>query len=182
MAAKAPYRVDAQALSSILGVPRNRIPVLVQAGLPCERQGTKARPWVFDLRRCVPWWGEFRERAGGTAAEGLDPRQERARLDRVTADARAFELEKARGEHVPATDQDKCLIGLTTIISTRLQGLGVKLAPRVAPVSNVAKVRDLIDAAVHDALAELADAGAAALSRSEAGDDPGARAELAPGA
>ena len=167
MPAKTAYHVDAQALAAILGIPRGRLAALVSAGMPVETRGSKARPWRFDLRQAIPWWGDFRERQGGEAAASLDPKQERARLDRVTADLREFELAKARGEYVPAADQDKVVIGLMTTVCGRLDMVPDQVGPRLSTERRPARCAEIVRDALYQAREDLVAEGRRAMERVE---------------
>ncbi|MHC4934126.1 MAG: hypothetical protein ACYTGV_18285, partial [Planctomycetota bacterium] len=97
--------------------------------------------------------------------EELDLTRERARLAKEQADAQELKNAQARGELIPPEEMDRAVIALNTVVSSRMQGLGVALAPKLAAEGNRAHCQEIVDGAVATALHELADAATEAGAR-----------------
>lgn len=106
------------------------------------------------------------------ASDKLDLSAERARLAKQQADAQALKNAQQRGELVPAADQDSALIGLSTVVSSRLQGMGTALAPKLAAEPKPARCQRLVDDAIEAALSDLAREGERAAQRAREGARP----------
>ena len=103
--------------------------------------------------------------------EDLDLTRERARLAKEQADAQELKNAQARRELIPPEETDRAVIALATVVSSRMQGLGVALAPKIAAEENAAACQEIIDDAVAKALHELADAAAEASARDASQSD-----------
>lgn len=99
-----------------------------------------------------------------------DPQAERARFDRARADAVELKNRQVRGELVPAADQDRAVIALATLTSSRLQGIPAAIAQELAATRKPAEAHAIVERAIHAALHELADAGQAAIERAARGE------------
>jgi hypothetical protein len=92
----------------------------------------------------------------------FDFNAEKARREKEAADKLALENAQAREELIPGTDLEEVLAAVWTAASQKLQGIGTKLAPIVVCAASAAEAKKLIDAAIAEALNELADAASGA--------------------
>ena len=97
--------------------------------------------------------------------DGLDFTAERARLAKEQADAQALKNLLARGEQVPASDQDMAVIALSTAASARLQAVPSKTAVELAAEGTPDGCQAIVAREIHAALHDLADAGQKAADR-----------------
>ena len=111
--------------------------------------------------------------------DGLNPQQEKARLDSASADLKELELEVRRGALVPAADQDAALIGLATTVAARLGSVAAKVAPGCAVESTPAGCQAIVADAIREACHDLAETGRLVPSKAagdrEPEDDRGSR-------
>jgi hypothetical protein len=125
-----------------------------------EVQGVLVRGATLDENR-ERYIMHLRARKGGVT-------DERTRLDAARAEMTELQVLERRRELVPATEGDHIAIGLATLTSGRLQGVGASLGPELAAETTAAGCQALVDGAIHEALRDLADAGSAAVERVEA--------------
>jgi len=107
--------------------------------------------------------------AGRSTSGPLDPRQERARLDRLRSDWQALKNGRERGELVPARDFGGALEHLVVTTRQRLLAIPNRTALEHAQAGDSAAAHQgITEAALREALEELADAGDAAQKRLKA--------------
>jgi phage terminase Nu1 subunit (DNA packaging protein) len=130
------------------------------AGLePVARDGRTTR---YDAQRALP-----------ILFVAGDPTAERARFDRVRADAQELRNQQLRGELVPAAGLDRTLIGFATRVTGRLLALPARIAHELAADHTPAGCQKLVYDALEHALQELADAGSEAIRRAAEGERDG---------
>jgi phage terminase Nu1 subunit (DNA packaging protein) len=96
---------------------------------------------------------------------GLDLTAERARLAKEQADGQELKNALARADLVLPDAMDRATIALATAVSSRLQAIGTRTAPALAVERSVPGCQKIVDAAVDQALHELADAADEAKER-----------------
>jgi len=140
-------------LAKIIGVSPQRISVLKKQGRINE---TKRGFHVPTCKRIIL---EARETNGkhlpvDTKFKSLTD----ARTAHETQKAKLAELEfrKRSGELVEKEEMIKFCTEIITVSKTRLLGIGSKVAPDVAGLESIKKIKAIIDAEVYDALNELA--------------------------
>ena len=116
-------------------------------------QGSR-RGHRFDIRAVYEW--SIGRMIGGDA-DMLDLGQERARLAKVQADRQEIALERERGELVPIEHVADVVGEEYTRVRARLLAVPPKCAPLVYRADTIAEVRETLDNAVREALAELSD-------------------------
>ena len=79
------------------------------------------------------------------------------RLAKAQAEGQELKNKKARGESIPASENAETLIGLATLVATRLQGVGPKVAPLAHAAETTAEAEEIITEEVLSSLAELAE-------------------------
>ena len=93
-------------------------------------------------------------------AGSVDLHAQKMRLAKEQADGQELKNAKTRGELIPASDNAATLIGLATLTSQRMQGVGPKVAPLAHTAETVAEAESIISEAISEALVELAEAAA----------------------
>lgn len=109
-----------------------------------------------------------RERSG----EALDLTDERARLAREQADAKAMDNAVRRGELASLPDINAAMTGVITLARGRLQQLGAQIA------GGDLALRKKIEEAVDDALGELSAARVEEIASDDADEGAGTEADL----
>jgi len=107
----------------------------------------------------------------GSGADGsrLDPRQERARLDRLRSDWQALKNARERGELVPGSDLDEAMEYLVVMTRQRLLAIPNRTALEHAQAGDSpAAHQDITAGAVREALEDLSDAAGEARKRLKA--------------
>lgn len=107
---------------------------------------------------------------------GQGPQKER--LDAARAALAEQELAVRERRLVPATDQDRVVIALTSVTSSRLLGLSTALAPELAVEGTVEGCARIVAAGIEEALSDLAGAGREAVARAGEAVAAGGEAEI----
>lgn len=89
-------------------------------------------------------------------AGSADLDAQKMRLAKEQADGQELKNKKTRAELIPASDNAATIIGLATLVSQRMQGVGPKVAPLAHTAETVAEAESIIS----EALTELADSAA----------------------
>ena len=123
-------------IAQLLDVSQGRIDQLVMEGMP------KAARGKYEPLACVNWFIEFwRERATGTDASLDDIRKKL-----IVSQTEKNELDNAarKGELLPANDVTMAVQQIAVICSTRMDGLGARLAVDLASESDPARIETLV--------------------------------------
>ena len=142
-----------------------------------SREGVipKATRGQYDLIGSVRGYVRYlRDQAAKAQAGAPDYASERARFVRARADLAEMEAEEKRGGVIAAGDVEAAWIAVLARLRTRLLALPDRLAPQLHAEAAPAGVRDVLRAAIREALEELASQDV----RPER-DDDGAEAEAA---
>lgn len=144
-------------LCGILQKKEDTIKKWLKKGCPGEKSG---RNYAFRVHEVVDWRVAYERELHGEAteaqlnvegAEYLNPEQERARKDKEMADKTALENRVRRGELVEASEVESVWSDHVTAARARLQSMGSKLAPILAPETRAA----VIEAEINKAAAEV---------------------------
>jgi phage terminase Nu1 subunit (DNA packaging protein) len=156
------------------GVSPQSLDGWVSRGCPCERRG---RALMFYLPEVVAWRDARR-----APDDDLDLTAERARLAKEQADKTEMENKRIRGESVPAAHAVTMLEKIITAFRSKVLSIPTKAAPLVHGCKNLAETRDQIEAALFDALNELANIDILHLSTAKGGGDgaPAAKTDSQP--
>lgn len=111
--------------------------------------------WEFDVSAVESW----RKNDGGSSARIVDKRLADARIRRAEAEAELaeHELARKRGALVFRSTAIEILTKQLSAVRAKLVAIPAKLAPVVAGASTPSDARDLLDAAIDEALSELSD-------------------------
>lgn len=96
--------------------------------------------------------------------DSLNPQD---RLAIAKAESQELQTAQDRGELVPGDATDRTVIALATMVSSRIQSLGQRTAPRLAAESEPARCQEIVDEAATEALLELSEAAEEAAGRLE---------------
>lgn len=99
------------------------------------------------------------------AGDDLDPKLERAMLDRSKRALLDLQIQQKRGELVAADDIDHGYIALASGTSARLQAIPSAIALELSSEDDPAKCREILKREIYAALNDLAEAGREALVR-----------------
>ena len=118
---------------------------------------TRQPPGKYDLDFVrAEYIKHIRAVASGRSRQGdLDLQAERARLAKEQADAKEMENAIERGELVYIDDVARQIENQLTKVRTKLLAIPTKAAPECQSVATVGEVRDIIEAAIIEALNEL---------------------------
>lgn len=132
-----------------------------RAGMPVADRGGRGRGAKYSLEAVVAW----RVQSQTTSREGQEGEQlnlsvERARLARVQTSKAELEVAARQRELLPADEVRRVVGGAFHAVRVRLLALGRSVAERclLAGTQGAAAIQAVIDDAVHEALAELAEA------------------------
>jgi phage terminase Nu1 subunit (DNA packaging protein) len=151
-------------LALAFGVTPLRITKWAADGMPVVDRGGRGRQSRYDLAAVVDWRVRTQVQAitGGAGADGepLNLGQERAALAQVQRQRIAMDIKAKEGDLLPADEVRRVVGGAFHAVRARLLALGQSVAERcaVASQTGTAAVQAVIDDAVHEALAELAEA------------------------
>lgn len=154
-------------LAGIFGVTIQTIDQWVRDGLPAvERSDRKGVEWKFETSQAINWKIEHairRDREGrrkgpGGVAPSDDPIKN-AQVRKLIAEAEIKEQKAALAKREVVRVEDASLVLSTAIANAKnkFMGLGAKVAPLVSIETEEMPCREIVDAAVREALEELAD-------------------------
>lgn len=163
-------RVGAEPLGTLLGVTGRYLRELAQAGrVPQDPDGKF--PVVAAVRAYI---ATIRPSKGGTARGGSEAggTLDSARMQVALRDAelKQIEIDKRRGDLIPAADLELALAVAINDCRTRLLALPKALAAALAAMTDEREVRDRIAAEMHGALEGLSATRVEAAAR-DGGED-----------
>ena len=125
---------------------RNTDPDQQQRGAPEQFEVTQVRA-AESIRTPPP-----------TRAERDDPMlvEAKARTERLRADLLEIDLQKARGELIPAADAQRVQFNLARATRNALLALPARLSPLLAPIADAAEIERLLEAEIRKVCAQLA--------------------------
>jgi phage terminase Nu1 subunit (DNA packaging protein) len=141
-------------LAELFGYTTQRIDQLVDEGFVVKRSRGKYSVWESikglilhrDTKKKNQWDGE----------EGGDYEAHRARLTKAKADVAEIQASIAKGQAHDAGAVEAVWTDMLMNCRSKLLGMPSKLAPKLRNETDLAVCKDLIEQAVHEALAELA--------------------------
>ncbi len=141
-------------LAELFGYTTQRIDQLVDEGFVVKRSRGKYSVWESikglilhrDTKKKNQWDGE----------EGGDYEAHRARLTKAKADVAEIQASIAKGQAHDAGAVEAVWTDMLMNCRSKLLGMPSKLAPKLRKETDLAVCKDLIEQAVHEALAELA--------------------------
>ena len=148
-----PEHVTARQLAGLLGVTVSRVGQLRRAGIVPSGGRDK-----YPLQAAVSGYVAFLRRSGGEPGD-LDPRREKAQLDRVRREIAEIERDERRGALLPRDLVIQTWQGIVAAAKARLLALPSRVGPRVAGL-DAAEASELLRHEIHEALHELARADA----------------------
>jgi phage terminase Nu1 subunit (DNA packaging protein) len=126
-------RANIQELAEIFEVSRPTVVSWIDAGMPYAVAGSKAKPWVFDVKPCIDWWAEnkFARSRSVTPIDGREPYEEAERREKIAkADKAELELAKAAN-----------LVVLIEDVTTLIAEMHVRVRTRLLSISNQVRVQ-----------------------------------------
>lgn len=178
-------------VAALLGKHRNTISKWIGQGCPYVEKADRDRgkEWQLSLPAVMDWREKYAvEQAVGDTSK-LDIDEARRRKTVAEAALAELELSKQRGEVVSLEVVSTVVGDQLSACKARLVAIPTKVAPVLVSVTDVTECRDIIDAAVREALNELSGYDGAGGSRpsnrrygsDDEGDDSGeAEAAAAP--
>jgi phage terminase Nu1 subunit (DNA packaging protein) len=164
-------------LATLLGVTRQTLDRWVKQGCPYVERADRdvGKEWRLSLPAVVEW----RERQAVEKAVG-DTRGlslEAARERKMAAEAGIAEaqLARIRAEQVSLNEVLQIVGDKLAVVSTRMKGVGPKVAPLVGPVTDIGECRRIIDDAIVEAIHELTGIDAGSFGGREGEDRQGGR-------
>lgn len=108
---------------------------------------------LFDLvRGCFDY---LKEKGSRGASEGDPLKAAQAGIAEEKWQQAKMKTAQMRNELLPVSDVEDAWTDVANIIRTRLIGIPAKLAPRIVGVKNIGAAKELIEAAINEALQEL---------------------------
>lgn len=144
--------------AEVFGVSPEAVRRWIVTGAPyISKPGRAGRGYKVDIGALADWRIEReREKVLG-AVEAVNIDEARRRKAAAEAGLAEHDLAIKRREAVSVEDAVAALDGAIGSCRARLLGLGANLGPRVAMESNPAACRELVDAAVSDAIGALSE-------------------------
>ncbi|PCJ13811.1 MAG: hypothetical protein COB04_16115 [Gammaproteobacteria bacterium] len=152
--------VNKAELADIWGVSLPTIAAWLKKGIPFKQKGGNGKSWIFNTAQVAVWRDELARES--VKADKPGESLEGAKLRKASADASIAELELAiKNESVipmdVAIDQ---VASEYAIVRAAVMSLPSRMAPLVAALDDVGKVRTELEKQVTEILAELSYDGA----------------------
>ena len=109
--------------------------------IPSERAGI-----LYDSKIALPLIYEL---------SGMSPQDEKARLDRLRADKVELDIKIATGELVKLDEISDAWVRSGTNTKTKILNVPTKIAPLVIGCKTIPQVKEIVDKALHEALADF---------------------------
>ncbi len=148
-------------LAGLLGVDRNTVAAWTRSGMPVARRGRGSRGHAYAVGPCVRWTRQ-RDHEQHTralaAAKAVSP-AERARVRKLTADARRVELATLEREgDVVRTDEVRAeSFRVARLVRDNMLNITPRLEQSLAAETDPAKIRTMLDSEIRQALEVTAD-------------------------
>lgn len=146
-----PGEISTADLAELLGVTPHAVNDAARRGI-IEKTGRGTWPMPDAVQRYVQ---NLRDAAAGREAEASTAEDRRAVL-RATAEEKQLNVAERRRELVKRSDVDKVAKAAVVACREALLRIGARVGPHLAPVGTAAGCAQIVDAAVRDALDELA--------------------------
>jgi phage terminase Nu1 subunit (DNA packaging protein) len=144
-------------LAAALDVSTQTLDQWLNRGMPfVSKPGTGSRSYEFDLSAVLRWRLDYERAQADAATDGTDI--EEAKRRRAVAEARLAEMaaDREEGQLLARADVDAAVTGAFARVRARLLAVPSKVAAEAAAESEPVRVQALVQAAVYEALAELA--------------------------
>jgi len=152
MSSKQTY--SAEKLGALFGVHPRTVLNWINSGCPAQKEG---RSWALDPAE-VHEWRVKRERDRTITEMGMvDEAQARRRKMAAEAIKAEIEASKMAGDALGIAEWQAAHAALIGTARAKLLGLGVRLAPELALMTDTTECQDFIDNAVREVLSELSD-------------------------
>lgn len=117
--------------------------------------------------------GYIEHASGGKEDEGK-PRlvDHRTEHERIKAEKAAIQLAKMRGELHTSEDVESVMSDMLTAFRQKILAIPTKLSPQLTGIDDIKTIKGKLTAALHEALAELADYDPDIFREDAAGADP----------
>jgi len=166
-------------LAGLVGVTRQTVDRWLKQGCPFVEKADRDRgkEWRLSLPAVIEW----REKRAVEQAIGdtsrLDIDEARRRKTAAEAALAELDLSVKRGEVIALSVASEVIGDQLSACRARLLSLPTKISPLVAPLTNIIECRDVIDAAVREALDEISGldgtGGTGSPDRQDRRDDEG---------
>lgn len=141
-------------LADMFGRSQRTIDGWLEKGLPAEQVPAPDKPrhgYVFDTERCIAWYVKWqRDKRGGSGETDA-----KGRLLEIQVELAELDLDERRGELIAADDALKTFGKLVADARQRLVALAGSLASKLAATSDPVRVKDELDGAHREVLADL---------------------------
>ena len=148
------YQVSKKEAAAFFTVSTQALDGWFTSGCPVAKRDDTGRIVAVDLQAMAQW---RIDRAAMSEGNGLD--FERTRLTKAQADKTELEVSELRGELVRAPVIGLHWQAMVAAMRAKLLSLPSKVAPLVAGPDSLSRTQELIQANVHEALAEIAGDG-----------------------
>ena len=148
------YQVSKKEAAAFFTVSTQALDGWFTSGCPVAKRDDTGRIVAVDLQAMAQW---RIDRAAMSEGNGLD--FERTRLTKAQADKTELEVSELRGELVRAPVIGLHWQAMVAAMRAKLLSLPSKVAPQVAGPDSLSRTQELIQANVHEALAEIAGDG-----------------------
>ena len=142
------WEANRKQTAAFFGIAVQSLDAWVNRGCPCEKQ---AKFLMFYLPEVVQWRYQNDNKAK------LDLTAERARLAKEQADKTAMENARIKGLSVDVERAGLMVDKVFMAFRSRVLAIPARAAPHIHGCESIAKTRDEIEAALYEALNELAD-------------------------
>lgn len=147
-------------LATILGVGRVTLDLLIEKGLPVQKDpGRYGKSWEFHLPTVVQWYADYKVNENmrkNSMTPGGETRQEAERKQAVIkARLAEIELDEKLKSVVPVEEVGKMWDAHNVRCRQRFLGVGKKVAPQLVGEENEKKIAGAIEEFIIEALEEL---------------------------
>lgn len=142
-------------IAELFGVSTNTVTAWISKGCPVEQEGGRGVSYVLDPAKVMKWQIEQKT----VREEDLNLQQERAALARAQRIKTELETMVRRSELVEASAVTATWQGMVGNMKSRLLGIPIGAAPKLAKESTPDGCRKIIEDMIRDCLTELADDG-----------------------
>jgi phage terminase Nu1 subunit (DNA packaging protein) len=139
-----PTSCTATQFAALWAVSRPTVTKWIAEGMPVVKAGGNGLRTSINPAEANPWLLKREKRKQYPASAGLSLEAERKRLIREQADREALDNARKRGEVIAYAVAEEVVAGLASLIVSRLDGLGGRLANELVNEPNPAVIKDKI--------------------------------------
>lgn len=144
--------------ADIVGVTLRHLQrIAAEAGGPPKLANVEGRSAGFPCASFGKWLRQRWHLEAGGADEALDPRAERAKLDRARRQAVEMENKRRAGELLPADEVAATWVRLVTAAKSTLLSIPARASGEVFRAKSTREVEDILLRHIYEALERLAD-------------------------